>query len=261
MNRHEVWKFGGTSLDTVEKRARIGQRVAAERGKELVIVVSAAAGVTDQLLRTVTSMANVTQDAIDAYVATGEMQSAALVAAAIQAAGRRAEVVLPTSLLYCNDRFGDADVMEVDPAPVLERMRRGVVSVVPGFFGSSPDGRIALLGRGGTDYTAVLLGAALRCPVVLLKNDTDGIYTADPNRNPDARRYDRLSHAEALALSCGGAKVLNGKAAATALNENVPLVVRSTFGAGPGTLIVSETVPAADSLSGPAAPEGLPLAV
>lgn len=243
MNTREVWKLGGTSLDTAEKRLQIGTRVAAERHKDLVIVVSAAAGVTDQLLRTVTAVEGVTQDAIDAYVATGEMQSAALVAAAIQSSGRPAEVVLPTGLFECTDHFGDADVVQVEPAPLRDRFRRGVVSVVPGFFGSTSDGRICLLGRGGSDYTAVLIGAALACRVVLMKNDTDGIYTADPNRNPDARRYDRLSHAEALALSVGGAKVLNGKAAAVALNEKVTLVVRSTFGAGPGTLIVTESVP------------------
>jgi aspartate kinase len=260
MNTSEVWKLGGTSLDTAEKRFQIGQRVAQELDKELVVVVSAAAGVTDQLLRTVTSVSGVTQDAIDAYVATGEMQSAALVAAAIQSAGRLAEVVLPTSLLRCNDRFGDADVIQVKASPLLERAGRGVVSVVPGFFGSSPDGRICLLGRGGSDYTAVLLGAALQCRVVLLKNDTDGIYSADPNVHRDARRYDRLTHADALALSVGGAKVLNGKAAATAMNQNVPIVVRATFGSGPGTLIVSVMAPA-DSLASPAVTECSPLAV
>jgi len=249
MNAREVWKLGGTSLDTAEKRAQIGERVVADHDRELVVVVSAAAGVTDRLLREA-SVQGVTQDVIDAYVATGEMQSAALVAGAIRASGRPAEVVLPTSMLLCNDRFGDADVLRVEAAPVLDRIERGVVPVVPGFFGSSPDGRICLLGRGGSDYTAVLLGAALRWRVVLLKNDVDGVYTADPNRDRTATRYERLTHAEALGLSSRGAKVLNGKAAAVALSERVTLVVRSTFGQGPGTLIVADDAPAVEAAAG-----------
>ena len=250
MNTREVWKLGGTSLDTAEKRTQIGQKVAAEHNKDLVIVVSAASGVTDYLLQITSSIPGITQDVIDAYVAAGELASAALVAACVQASGRPAEVVMPTTLFRCNDRFGDADVLEVEPASLLEGFRHGVVSVVPGFYGLSTDGRVCLLGRGGSDYTAVLLGAALRSRVVLLKNDTDGIYTADPNVNPDAVRYERLTHAEALALSFRGAKVLNGKAAAVAMKEKVTVQVRSTFGSGPGTLISSEPSPPADSIAG-----------
>ncbi len=183
MSSREVWKLGGTSVDTVEKRALIGRKVAAEVGTELVVVVSAAAGETDRLIRDVSAIPGVPQHVIDAYVATGEMQSAALIAAAIHAAGRQAEVVPPDLLFSCNDRFGDADVIDVDRAPLLDRVSRGVVPVVPGFVGRSPDGRTCVLGRGGSDYSAVLIGAALRARVVLLKNDTDGIYSADPNKH------------------------------------------------------------------------------
>jgi aspartate kinase len=240
MNRREVWKLGGTSVDTVQKRALIGRKVAAEVGTELVVVVSAAAGVTDQLSRDMAAIPGVPQHVIDAYVATGEMQSAALLAAAIHAAGRPAEVVPPALLFACNDRFGDADVIDVDPAPLLDRLERGLVPVVPGFVGRSPDGRTCVLGRGGSDYSATLLGAALPANVVLLKNDTDGIYTADPNKHAGATRYDRLSHAQALELSSQGAKVLNGKAARVALAQRLTVIVRSTFGTGAGTLITAE---------------------
>jgi aspartate kinase len=250
MNR-EVWKLGGTSVDTIEKRMLVGRIVAAEAGSELVVVVSAAAGTTDRLIRIVSAIPGVPQDIIDAFVATGEFQSAALIAGSIYAAGRPAEIVPPSLLFSCNDRFGDADVIDVDTAPLFSRFDRGVLPVVPGFVGRSPDGRVCVLGRGGSDYTAMLLGAALRAKVVLLKNDTDGIYTADPNTHPAATRYDRLTHAEALSLSTGGAKVLNGKAAQVAMQERLTVIVRSTFGSGPGTLI------AADLESTAAVPEGV----
>src|SRR4051812_46660250 len=88
MTTREVWKLGGTSLDSAEKRAQIGEKVAAERDKDLVVVVSAASGVTDYLLRSAPSAQGVSQDVIDAYVAAGELASAALVAASIQECGR-----------------------------------------------------------------------------------------------------------------------------------------------------------------------------
>jgi aspartate kinase len=235
----EVWKFGGTGVDSADKRGRIGRRVAAAADLELVLVVSAAAGETDRLLREIAGDPGVPQDVIDAFVATGEMRSAAHVAAAVHSAGRPAEVVPATHLLECDGTFGDAAVVRADVSPLLDRLRRGVVPVVGGFFGRNPDGRTCLLGRGGSDYSAVLLGAALGCEVVLHKADCDGVYDADPNGRPGARRFDRLTHEQAAALSRGGAKVLNAKAARAALRHGVPVVVRPAFHDGPGTRIAS----------------------
>lgn len=235
----KVWKFGGSSLDTVEKRALLSQMIVREVAADLVIVVSAQAGHTDKLLADLRTISCVPADIADAYVKTAEEQSAALMAASIVTAGRPAEVLPPTLLFACNDRFGDADVLHVNPSHLLDRFDRGVVPVVAGFFGAAPDGRVCVLGRGGSDYTAVLIGAALCAPVTLFKNDVDGIYDRNPNSDSQAQRYDRLSHTEALALSMG-AKVLNAKAALTALKENVTVIVRSTFGPGQGTVIATD---------------------
>ncbi len=240
MDQRQVWKLGGTSVNTPEKLSKIGQMVSQTNGTRLVLVVSAAAGETDRLTREISNIPNVPQHIIDSYVATGERCSAAMVAAAICAAGREAEVVPPSLLFYCDKQFGDAEVLAVNPDPILERLERGVVPVVPGFIGRSSDGRDCLLGRGGSDYSAVLLGAAMQASVVLMKNDCDGIYTADPNADPNARRHERLTHTEALSIAQRGAKVLNGKAARHAMQSSVTVVVRSTFSNGGGTIIASD---------------------
>lgn len=233
-----VMKFGGTSLASHADFCRIAGQIE-QRREDIVIVVSAQAGATDRLIEL---MGDLTDQppvhALDALLATGEQQSAALMAAALTVAGRRAEVVPPWQVFECNGDFGDADIDAVDTAPLKERLRNGIVPVVAGFTARAPDGRLCTLGRGGSDYTAVALGAALGAKVELCKADTDGIYDDDPNTNDGAVRFDTLTHDQAFALASAGAKVLHDKAARTARDSDVHLRVRGTFEEGPGTLIV-----------------------
>jgi aspartate kinase len=236
--RHrEVWKFGGTSVDDARKRRAIGERIARAGHTDIVVVVSAAAGVTDSLHEEIGSPAEVPQHLIDSYVATGEMMSAPLVAAAIHAAGRPTAVVPATELFSCDNRFGDGTVQAVRTAPILRLLRQKVVPVVGGFFGLSADGRVITLGRGGSDYSAVLLAAALDCDVCLFKASCDGVYDADPNWVGAARRYESLTHDQACDLAANGAKVLQAKASDVARARKVTIRVRPSFAEGFGTVI------------------------
>jgi aspartate kinase len=236
--RHrEVWKFGGTSVDDAEKRQAIGEKIAQANHLDLVVVVSAAAGVTDALHREIGSRAELPQHLIDSYLATGEMMSAPLVAAATHAAGRPAAVVPATQLFSCDNRFGDGAVRAVRAAPILRLLRQRVVPVVGGFFGLSADGRLITLGRGGSDYSAVLLAAALGCDVCLFKAGCDGVYDADPNRVAPTRRYESLTHDQACDLAANGAKVLQDKASELARARKVTIRVRPAFAEGFGTVI------------------------
>jgi aspartate kinase len=233
-----VLKFGGTSLSSARDFHRIAERLAG-RDAEIVVVVSAQAGETDAL----TNMMNDLTDqppvhAMDALLTTGEQRSAALMAAALTAAGRRAEVVPPWQIFSTNGDFGDADIDDVDLTVVEERLRNGIVPVVGGFTGRAPDGRLCTLGRGGSDYTAVALGAHLKAEVELCKADTDGVYDCDPNTNEHAVRFEQMTHEEAFELAAEGAKVLHDKAARMARDGAVPIWVRNTFCDGTGTRIV-----------------------
>ncbi len=239
MRRNEIWKFGGTSVDSPEKRRAIGEKVARAEDTDVVVVVSAAAGVTDALHREIGSPNEVPQHLIDSFVAAGEILSAPLVAAAIHAAGRPAAVVPATQLFTCDNRFGDGNVLAVNAAPVTRLLRRRVVPVVGGFHGLSSDGRLITLGRGGSDYSAVLLAEALGCDVCLFKAGCDGVYDADPNRNAAARRFARLTHDQACELAAHGAKVLQGKAAELARAGAVTIRVRPAFAEDAGTVIAA----------------------
>lgn len=233
-----VLKFGGTSLSSHDDFQEIADQLT-RRTEQVVIVVSAQAGMTNRLLEMMDGLTDRPPvHALDALLTTGEQQSAALMAAALTAAGRRAEVVPPWQIFETNGDFGDADIDDVNTAVVEERLRNGIVPVVGGFTGQAPDGRLCTLGRGGSDYTAVALGAALGIHVELCKADTDGVYNCDPNEDGSALRYDSLTCDEAFDLATNGAKVLHDKAAQAARAGKVRLWVRNTFEDGPGTWII-----------------------
>ena len=237
-----IIKFGGTSLVSLSSFQSIAANLR-ERDGKFVIVVSAQAGVTNTLIETMSGMSERPPvHALDALVCTGEQQSAAIMAAALSAAGRRAEVVPPWLLFGTDGDFGDAEIDEIDTTAIGERLRNNIIPVVAGFTGRAPDGRLCTLGRGGSDYTAVALGSALGARVELHKADTDGIYDCDPNVNAAAQRYDRMTHAEAFSLAADGAKVLHDKAAKLAMEKRVSIWVRGTLQPGPGTRIEPDAV-------------------
>lgn len=238
-----VMKFGGACFADGQRTQQVAARVA-ESGAEVVVVVSARLGVTDALLRDMCAAGDGEGSVVrDVMLATGELQSAAVLATALIALGRKAAVVPPWLIFRTDSVFGDAAIRRVDIGPVQHYLDDGVIPVVPGFVGADDVGRITTLGRGGTDYSAVALGRALGACVELFKAEVDGVYDADPHERADARRFPSLTHAEALTLSRGGAKVLQEKAAALALSGRVRVRVRPAFHDGPGTDIHDATEP------------------
>jgi aspartate kinase len=237
-----VLKFGGASVANNERLQHVADHLAARGEEPLVVVVSAQQGHTDELIATMDSLTpTAPADALDALKAVGELHSAALLAAAVTDAGCRAEVIMPWQVIRTDAVFGDANILSVYTPPLLDRLKRGIVPIVPGFIGVTSDGRLTTLGRGGSDYTAVALAVALLARrVELCKGEVDGVYDADPHTHPEARRFDSLTHDEAVRMARGGAKVLQGKAAELAQRWQIPILVRSTFGTGRGTAIVAD---------------------
>ncbi len=233
-----VLKFGGASVSTPERLRRVAEAIASAE-EPVVVVVSARQGRTDELIADMRALtATPPAEALDVLKAVGELHSAALLAAALTRAGCPAEVVPPWDVIVTDATFGDATIERVNTGPVRDRLARGVVPVVPGFIGATVDGRLTTLGRGGSDYTAVALGAALEAlRVELHKAEVDGVYDADPHTHAGARRYEALSHEEALRLARSGAKVLQHKAAELAMHSGILVLVRATFGRGQGTTI------------------------
>ena len=235
-----VMKFGGTSvadLDRIHNVARHVQREV-EAGNQVAVVVSAMAGRTNELVGWVENMPRVAganaalYDAreYDTIVASGEQVTSGLLAIALQSLGVDArswqgwQIPLKTDLAH-----GSARIADIEGSKMMDRMAQGQVAVVAGFQGISPEGRIATLGRGGSDTSAVAIAAAIKADRCDIYTDVDGVYTTDPRVAPAARRLDKITFEEMLELASLGAKVLQVRSVELAMVHGVPTFVRSSF--------------------------------
>ncbi len=241
-----VLKFGGTLLAPVEQAARAARTVSELAAHLRPVVVVSAPGragspfATDSLLELSRAEGLAADPAeVDALIACGELVSAALFALRLRGLGLEAESLSGARAGIATDgAWGQARITGVDPEPLRGLTARGVVPVVAGFQGSW-QGRLATLGRGGSDLTAVALGAALAAPVIIF-TDVDGVFTADPRLIAQARRLPALSYEDAALLSYRGAKVLHARAAELALGHRVEVTVTRVGPGAEGTRITDE---------------------
>ncbi|MFC3695478.1 aspartate kinase [Chenggangzhangella methanolivorans] len=250
-----VMKFGGTSVANVERIRNVAAHVKREvdAGNEVAVVVSAMSGATNQLVAW-TKEASAIHDAreYDAIVASGEQVTSGLLAIALQAIGVPARSFQGWQIpLRTDAAHGAARIESIDGSALISRMTDGQVPVIAGFQGIGPDERIATLGRGGSDTSAVAVAAAVNADRCDIYTDVDGIYTTDPRIVPQARRLDRIAFEEMLEMASLGAKVMQVRSVEMAMVHKVRVFVRSSFDApdaiqsGPdgeplGTLICDE---------------------
>jgi aspartate kinase len=289
-----VLKFGGTSVGTAAAIDRVVAIIAAER-RPRIVVVSALAGMTDELLtlapagptetrrrslhkllerhlEAATLVSDrVTREALEAafhgiaatamavldeaagtaldakscdeLVAAGELWSSRLLATLLLEHGVPAEWIDVRQVVKTDTHHGgaapDLDATRAETARLVAPLvARGRVVVLGGFLGSAPDGRTTTLGRGGSDYSAAVLGAALDASEIQIWTDVDGVLTADPRLLPDARLVSHLTYGEAHDLASFGAKVLHPGTITPAIRQNIPVVVRNSYRpAVAGTLV------------------------
>jgi aspartate kinase len=236
-----VQKYGGTSVGSIERIRAVAERVqrARQAGHQVVVVVSAMAGETDRLLglARAVSTAPVARE-VDTLLATGEMVSIALVALTLQELGCPAESFTgPQGGILTDSAHTQARIKHITTTRLRRALGSGIVPVVAGFQGINETDDLTTLGRGGSDLTAVALAAALQAECCEIYTDVDGVYSADPNIVPQARRLARISYDEMLEMARLGAKVLQARSVEFAKKYNVPVVVKSSFSEGSGTLV------------------------
>nr|WP_234931048.1 aspartate kinase [Gluconobacter japonicus] len=242
-----VMKFGGTSVGTIERIRIVAQRVKAEhaQGRRVAVVVSAMAGVTNQMVGYCAELDPLADPKeYDAVVASGEQVTSGLVAIALQAIGVPARSFQGWQIpLVTDDAHGKASIDGVDGTELLKCLDNGVVPVIAGFQGVGPDNRIATLGRGGSDTSAVAIAAAIHADQCDIYTDVDGIYTTDPRIVKRARKLDRITYEEMLELASVGAKVLQTRSVGLAMREGVRVRVLSSFSEtddDSGSIVVDE---------------------
>ena len=250
-----VMKFGGTSVADINRSRNVARHVKREvdAGPEVAVVVSAMSGKTNELVawcRDASPMHDARE--YDAVVASGEQVTAGLLAITLQGLGVHARSWQGWQIpIKTDNAHGAARIQEIDGSFLAKRFGEGQVAVIAGFQGLAPDNRIATLGRGGSDTSAVAIAAAVKADRCDIYTDVDGVYTTDPRIEPKAKRLARISFEEMLEMASLGAKVLQVRSVELAMVHKVRTFVRSSFedpdapGMGdfdnpPGTLICDE---------------------
>ncbi|MCK4915871.1 MAG: aspartate kinase [Candidatus Eisenbacteria sp.] len=239
-----VQKYGGTSIDGREKIVAIAERLAALRGSghDVVVVVSAPGGTTNSLLRDATALAaEPNQRELDMLMTAGERISMSLLAIALNSIGCPAISFTGSQVGIITDtKHTDARILEVRPDRVVRELASGNVVVVGGFQGVSTAKNVTTLGRGGSDTTAVALAAALGAERCEILTDVDGVYTADPNTVPAARKISEISFEDMSKLARYGATVLKEDAVRFAEENGITLHVRKSVSDTAGTIVLDE---------------------
>lgn len=236
-----VQKFGGTSLADADRirRAALRSVALAQKGWQVVTVVSAQGDTTDEMIQKASQISQAPPAReLDAYLSAGEQMSAALMAMAIQDLGYPAVSLTGAQAGIVTDGvYGNARVLGLRSHRIQEELERGKIVVAAGFQGTNGLGDITTLGRGGSDTTAVALAAFLKASLCRIYTDVDGVYDKDPRVYPDAVKLPLVSYEQMLQLCRQGAQVLHDRSVELGQLYRVPIQVLSSFRPGVGSFV------------------------
>jgi aspartate kinase len=240
-----VQKYGGTSVGDIDRIKRVAQRIKEwrDQGNELVVVVSARAGVTNELIAKAKAITpHPDEREMDMLLTIGEQETIALTAMALQAIGVPAVSRTGQQAGIVSDSFHTkAKIKRFESSPLNADLAAGKVVIVAGFQGITEDGETTTLGRGGSDLTAIAVAHVVKADICQIYTDVDGVYTADPRAVPLASKIQEISYDEMLELASAGSKVMQSRSVEFAHKYGVDFEVRSSFNNNPGTIVKAET--------------------
>lgn len=243
-----VQKFGGTSVSSENNRILVTKKIkkAIKDGYKPVVVVSAMGRkgspyATDTLLSLVSEEFKINNPrALDLLLSCGETLSTVVMCNDLLREGVEAVPLMGGEAgIRTDNNFNNASILDVNPKNVLKVLEQGKVPVVAGFQGISEEGSITTIGRGGSDVTGAILGAALKAKEVQIYTDVDGIMTADPRIVSKASLIESISYDEVFQFADQGAKVIHPRAVEISRKYNIPLVIKNTLSDCEGTTISS----------------------
>lgn len=241
-----VQKFGGTSVSSPDRRKKVSEKVktAVENGYNSVVVVSAMGRcgdpyATDTLLNLVdVNYKNSNLLAVDLLLSCGEIISTVVLCNELIKEGINAIPLTGGQAgIFTNDNFSKAVPLRVDTERIISMLNEGKVPVIAGFQGQTEKGHVTTLGRGGSDTSAALIGAALQAERIEIYTDVDGIMTADPRIVSEASLIKNISYNEVFQLADQGAKVIHPGAVEIASRAKIPMIIKNTLNKCEGTTI------------------------
>ena len=236
-----VQKFGGSSVADNERLLNVCKHIINEYNKnnKVVVVVSAQGKTTDKLVSEESEISNnPDKREHDVLVSTGEQITIAKLAIYLKELGYDAISYTGWQIpIITDDIYGNANIIDIKTNKILHQLDDNKIVVVAGFQGVNKEGDITTLGRGGSDTTAVALACYLNADRLYIYTDVDGVYSEDPNINPNAIKYETISYDKMIEMAKNGAKVLHTKCVEMAKENNVPIIVKSTFIENEGTIV------------------------
>jgi len=240
-----VLKFGGTSVGTIEKIKKVANIIKKRQseGNEIIVVVSAMSGVTNELVKKSNLISkNFDIKELDTLLSSGEQVSSSLLSGAIIDLGLKARSWLGWQIpILTNDSYNSSQIIKIKTEEILSFISSGGIAVIAGFQGISKDYRITTLGRGGSDLSAVAIAKFFKTDSCEIYTDVEGVLTTDPFINEKAKKIDKISYEEMLEMASLGAKVMQPNAVQAAMSDDIPINVRSTFSEKSGTKIIPES--------------------
>ncbi len=236
-----IQKYGGTSVADAVRVKEVAKRVLKYKneGHDVIVVVSAPAGTTDSLIRRAYELSETpSKRELDMLLTSGEQISIASLAIAIEDLGKKAVSLNAFQVDFkTTDEHTKATILDINTDIIREKLSEGNVVVFAGFQGITENNEITTLGRGGSDTTAVALGAALQADEVEIYTDVDGVYTADPRVVKNPKKLNTISYQEMLEMAASGAKVLHPRAVEIAARYGIKIHLRSSFDDSTGTIV------------------------
>lgn len=236
-----IQKYGGTSVADAVRVKEVAKRVLKYKneGHDVIVVVSAPAGTTDSLIRRAYELSETpSKRELDMLLTSGEQISIASLAIAIEDLGKKAVSLNAFQVDFkTTDEHTKATILDINTDIIREKLSEGNVVVFAGFQGITENNEITTLGRGGSDTTAVALGAALQADEVEIYTDVDGVCTADPRVVKTPKKLNTISYQEMLEMAASGAKVLHPRAVEIAARYGIKIHLRSSFDDSTGTIV------------------------
>ena len=236
-----VLKFGGTSVGSIKRIKKVAEIISSYKKKKykVVVVSSAMSGVTNDLVKKSKEISNnFANTEYDVLLSAGEQISCSLIAGRLTHLGHISRSMLAWQIpIITDNNYSLAKIKTVDVKQILKHLKKGITPIIAGFQGVDKDGRITTLGRGGSDYSAIVLAKFLKAKKCIIYTDVSGVMTTDPKINKKARKIKVISYEEMLEMSSLGSKVMQSNSVQDARLNRIDVNVRSTFKKDIGTLI------------------------
>ena len=236
-----ILKFGGSSVANDERLNLVVQKIINfyEKNKRVVVIVSAQGKMTDNLLGEAYNLSkNPNKRELDVLLSVGEQIAMAKIAILLIEKGYKAVSLTGWQAGIETNNINQSAIIEnINTERIIGELDSGNIVIIAGFQGINANGDISTLGRGGSDTTAVAVAAALNSKECHIYSDVDGIYSADPNKIKSAKKIDEISYDEMLEIASEGAKVLHNRCIEIGEKYNIPIISKSTFNDGSGTII------------------------